>query len=72
MRGLDALAAACAPQEPTNATPAPLPMSDDQCKKIASMVLEQLQGSQPKTEPEEPAEDPAPERGEREHAEEQP
>ena len=66
MRGLDALAAACAPQEQTNATPAPLAMTDEQCYKIASKVLELLQGSQPKTEPEEPEEpeDPAPERGE--------
>lgn len=72
MRGLDALAAACAPQEQTNATPAPLAMTDEQCNKIASKVLELLQGSQPKTEPEEPeetAEDPAPERGEDNNAE---
>ena len=70
MRGLDALAAACAPQEQTNTTPAPLAMTDEQCNKIASKVLELLQGSQQKTEPEEPeeSEDPAEEIGADENA----
>lgn len=55
MRGLDLLAHACAPQEPTPTTTQPQALTDDQCKKIASMVLEQLQGGQQKSE------DPAPE-----------
>lgn len=62
MRGLDLLAQACAPQEPTQPAAQPQALTDDQCKKIASMVLEQLQGSQQKSEDApEPAEDPEPE-----------
>ena len=53
MRGLDILAAACAPQEQTNATPAGFQaLTDEQCDMIASKVLEKLQGSQQKTDPE--------------------
>ena len=57
MRGLDALAAACAPQksETGNAGAPIAALSEEQCKQIATMVIEQLQGGQqPKTEPETP------------------
>ena len=70
MRGLDALAAACAPQqsETENAGPAVAALSDEQCQKIASMVIEQLQGGQQsKTEPETPVEDPVDGNGEGEN-----
>lgn len=62
MRGLDALAATCAPQksETDNAGAPIAALSEEQCKQIATMVIEQLQGGQqPKTEPETPEEDPA-------------
>ena len=62
MRGVDLLAQTCAPQEPTQTPAQPQALTDEQCKKIASMVLEQLQGGQQKSEnAPEPAEDPAPE-----------
>ena len=53
MRGLDALAAACTPQTtPDNTGEMYAALSDDQCKKIAAMVLEQLQNAQqPKSGP---------------------
>ena len=71
MRGLDALAAACAPQDtaPTTA-PGFTALSDEQCQKIANQVLQQLQGGLQKPEAEEPADpaeepaDPAEEEGE--------
>ena len=73
MRGLDALAAACAPQksETGNAAPAIAALSEEQCKQIATMVIEQLQGGQqPKTEPETPEDpDDGDEKGENENAE---
>ena len=60
MRGLDMLAQTCAPQEPAETATQPQALTDDQCKKIASMVLEQLQGGQQqKTDTEDSAEDPA-------------
>lgn len=62
MRGLDMLAQTCAPQEPAETAARPQALTDDQCKKIASMVLEQLQGGQQKSEDApDPAEDPEPE-----------
>lgn len=56
MRGLDALAAACAPQQndTNNAGQNYAPLTDEQCKKIATMVIAQLQGQPQKTEPETP------------------
>ena len=66
MRGIDMLAQACAPQEPTQTAAQPQALTDDQCKQIASMVLEQLQGGQTKTEPApaDPDPEPAQEEGE--------
>lgn len=62
MRGIDMLAHACAPLEPTETPTQPQALTDDQCKKIASMVLEQLQGGQQKSEDApEHVEDPEPE-----------
>ena len=55
MRGLDALAATCAPQKETeNAGPTYAALTDEQCQKIATMVIAQLQGQSQKTEPETP------------------
>lgn len=63
MRGLDALAAACAPQDTTpTGAPGFIALSDEQCQKIANQVLQQLQGGQQKPEAEDQAgdlEDPA-------------
>lgn len=63
MRGLDMLAHACAPQEPAETPAQAHVLTDEECKKIASVVLEQLQGGQQKSEDQapEPAEDPQPE-----------
>lgn len=62
MRGIDLLAQTCAPQEPAETAAQPQALTDDQCEKIAAKVLEQLQGSQPKSEDApDPAEDPEPE-----------
>lgn len=73
MRGLDALAAACAPQksETGNAGTPIAALSEEQCKQIATMVIEQLQGGQQqKTEPETPEDvDDGDEKGENENAE---
>ena len=73
MRGLDALAAACAPQksETGNAGAPIAALSEEQCKQIATMVIEQLQGGQQqKTEPETPEDpDDGDEKGENENAE---
>ena len=55
MRGLDMLAHACAPQEPAETPAQPQALTDEQCEKIASKVLERLQGGQQKSE------DPTPE-----------
>lgn len=71
MRGLDLLAHACAPQEPAETAAQPQALTDDQCKKIASMVLDQLQGGQQKSEDApEPEEEPQqePQEGENEDA----
>ena len=66
MRGVDLLAHTCAPQEPTQPATQPQALTDDQCKKIASMLLEQLQSGQTNTEPApaDPEPDPAQEEGE--------
>lgn len=62
MRGLDMLAQTCAPQEPAETAARPQALTDEECKKIASMVLEQLQGAQQKSEDApESVEDPQPE-----------
>lgn len=69
MRGLDALAAACAPQEQTTPPEAYAALTDEQCQKIASIVLQTLQGGTQKTEPEQAADpepDQLPEEGENE------
>jgi hypothetical protein len=58
------LASACAPQEPTDPQATPQALTDEQCEKIASKVLEKLQGGQQQNEnPEDPEnhEDPEPE-----------
>lgn len=71
MRGLDLLAQACAPQEPTETAAQPQALTDEQCEKIASKVLERLQGSQQKSEDApEPEEEPQqePQEGENEDA----
>lgn len=56
MRGLDALAATCEPQQtdPT-ATPAAVILTDEQMDKIVNKMIEKLQ------QPEQPAADPDPE-----------
>lgn len=68
MRGLDLLAAACAPQEAeTPSTPAQVILSEDQCNMIAAKVIETLQGQHrsdpaPAADPE-PAEEPEQQEG---------
>lgn len=60
MKGLDALAKACAPAEdPTPAPSAALQLSDEQIDQIANRMLEKLQNQRP--EPEAEKDDPAPE-----------
>lgn len=60
MRGIDALAAACAPQETITPNAGYATLTEDQCRKIAGMVLEQLQNAaQPPAEPE-TVQEPAP------------
>ena len=46
MRGLDLLAAACAPEQSATTPEGYTALSEEQCKKIAALVLEQLQGKQ--------------------------
>lgn len=69
MKGLDLLAAACAPQDTeTPATPAQVILSEDQCNMIAAKVIETLQGQHksdpaPVADPEPAAGDPEPQEG---------
>lgn len=46
MRGLDLLAATCSPEQPAATPEGYAALSEEQCKKIAALVLEQLQGKQ--------------------------
>lgn len=59
MRGLDALAATCEPQNPNPATPAAVTLTDEQMDKIVDKMIEKLQ--QPEQPPEDPEPDPEPE-----------
>lgn len=60
MKGLDALAAACAPKEdPAAGTGTTNNLSDELCEKIAQKVLQKLQAGLTDTEkPEDDKEDP--------------
>ena len=74
MKGLDMLAAACAPQdEAAQTTPTQVILSEDQCNMIAAKVIETLQGQHksdpaPAADPEDPAADPEAQEGDIEDA----